>query len=330
MRILILEYITGGGMSSTSLCPALVREATLMLQALAKDLGELSGIRLSTMRDARLGTPDFEAKVYTVRNSDEFKQIFSLLLERVDAVWPIAPETQGVLEDISRRVLDAGKILLNSSPAAVRMAASKRRTLRRLEDCGLPVVPSYDSWQDLPEHAGEWVLKPDDGVGCEGLRLCRDIEALEGNEADRLFVIQPLISGLPVSMSMLCEQGRAWLLSCNLQRIIRRNDGFCLQGCVVNGFEDKQGVYRRLAEDIAAFLPHLWGYVGVDLIVTEQGPRVLEVNPRLTTSYAGLHAAMAENPALMVLGLLEGQDPVAGRSLQRDRIEVALEGACEG
>ena len=135
MRILILEYITGGGMSSISLCPALVREATLMLQALAKDLGELSGIRLTTMRDTRLGSPDFEAEVYFVSDTEEFKHVFSLLLKRVDAVWPIAPETQGVLEDISRRVLDAGKILLNSPPADAGFAACWRLFESRREGC---------------------------------------------------------------------------------------------------------------------------------------------------------------------------------------------------
>jgi len=43
--------------------------------------------------------------------------------------------------------------------------------------------------------------------------------------------------------------------------------------------------------------------VGIDLIDTESGPVVLEVNPRLTVSYAGLHSMLGFNPAGKVLAL---------------------------
>jgi len=41
----------------------------------------------------------------------------------------------------------------------------------------------------------------------------------------------------------------------------------------------------------------------VDFVETPGGPVVIEVNPRLTTSYAGLHRAIGLNPAKLVLGL---------------------------
>ena len=50
-------------------------------------------------------------------------------------------------------------------------------------------------------------------------------------------------------------------------------------------------------------MPGLWGYAGVDLIVSDQGPVVLEVNPRLTTSYAGLSQALNMNVAEKILAL---------------------------
>jgi predicted ATP-grasp superfamily ATP-dependent carboligase len=45
----------------------------------------------------------------------------------------------------------------------------------------------------------------------------------------------------------------------------------------------------------------LWGYVGVDLVLADAGPIVLEINPRLTTSYCGLRDALGINPAALVL-----------------------------
>ena len=43
--------------------------------------------------------------------------------------------------------------------------------------------------------------------------------------------------------------------------------------------------------------------MGIDLICTDSGPLVLEINPRLTLSYSGLHAGLMENPAALVLDL---------------------------
>ena len=78
---------------------------------------------------------------------------------------------------------------------------------------------------------------------------------------------------------MLCRDGEARLMSCNLQNVDIQDGRFHLRGCVVNGLEDAHGEYERLAGKIAAALPDLWGFVGVDLIETSDGPQVLEINP---------------------------------------------------
>jgi predicted ATP-grasp superfamily ATP-dependent carboligase len=52
----------------------------------------------------------------------------------------------------------------------------------------------------------------------------------------------------------------------------------------------------------------LFGYVGVDLIATDSCPVVLEINPRLTTSYVALKDALGANPAAQVLALAAGGD----------------------
>jgi hypothetical protein len=72
----------------------------------------------------------------------------------------------------------------------------------------------------------------------------------------------------------------------------------------VNAVPDVGGQLAALGGRIAAAIPDLWGYVGVDLVATASGPVVLEVNPRLTTSYCGLRLALQVNAAELVLGLL--------------------------
>lgn len=64
---------------------------------------------------------------------DDLERCLDDQIEYCDAVWPIAPETGGILERICRRVESAGKTLLASSGDGVSLAASKFETVKRLE-----------------------------------------------------------------------------------------------------------------------------------------------------------------------------------------------------
>ncbi len=328
MRVFVFEYVTGGGLLGTSIPASLVREGDLMLQALVSDLAALEGVQCLITRDARLGPPRVPADCRLVHHVAEFPQVWSETLAAADAVWPVAPEHQGTLEAISQAILAADRVLLNSSPAAVRTAASKLQTLRLLESQGVPVVPTFGMTDSLPLIPGPWVLKPDDGVGCLGIRLCRDQDALyrhwEHLADGPAFVAQPFVQGTPASLSLLVRDGDFVLLSVNRQRIAVMDEQLLLLGCVVNGLGSGDPRFRRLAGDVAAALPGLWGYVGVDLIATPDGPRVLEVNPRLTTSYVGLRESLGINPAALVLDLLAG-DGLHQGAVDGLAVDVCLE-----
>lgn len=68
---------------------------------------------------------------------------------------------------------------------------------------------------------------------------------------------------------------------------------------------------------MAEAIPGLEGLFGIDILLTAEGPVVVEVNPRLTTAYAGLRRA---------LGIQSGATG-AGASCRRSTarpVEVAL------
>jgi predicted ATP-grasp superfamily ATP-dependent carboligase len=290
----------------------LLREATLMLTSLISDLSAVSATVFGLF-DSRidLGLPVEAAFVGDVR---QWRHHFDRLVRAADAVWPIAPETDGLLEDLSQRVVAAGRQLLGSRPAAVRLAASKYATARALARAGVAVVPTYRCDERPAEQGVAWVAKPDDGVGCEGARVfdragrARNWAEAQGI-ADR-YVLQPLLVGGALSLCALACNGVGRLLSVNRQRVEMHGDTFAYRGSEVNVLQDADGAYQRLAQRAAAAIPGLWGYFGVDLIQTQSGPVVLEVNPRLTTSYAGLREALGVNPAAMVLGLLDDSAPL--------------------
>lgn len=297
MKIYVHEAVTGGSMPGQDLPPSLVREAQMMVDALTSDVREAG------------------ATVVT----DTFKG--------ADAAWIIAPETGGLLERLSRTVLDSGVRLLNSAPQAIALAASKLATAERLDLAGLPVVPTFTASDELPLYPGRWVVKPDDGAGAESTIRCWDAESAQELLRDGL-VAQPWIGGESLSLSLLTDGEQTVLMSINRQEITVDDDRVALSALVVNAFPDRADFFAEMGTAVVAALPGLYGWVGVDFIMAEGSPVILEVNPRLTTSYCGLRAARGLNPAALLLGTLEGKPlPHAGTFPPGDAIRLVLGGA---
>ena len=290
LKIFAFDYASGGGAPAAAVPDALRQQGRMMLHALQADLAEL---------------PDVE--LITIDAPDQFGRRFDACVQAADAVWPLAPEAGGLLEGLSRQVLGCQRILLGCAPPALRVAGSKLRTARTLASAGVAVAATYTAEQSLPPWSGAWVVKPDDGAGCLDTRIFPDAGAalawIAASGAPG-YVLQPFMAGKLGSLSLLCCDGAAQLLACNEQRIAVRDNQFHFLGTTVNALRERAGQLAPLAQAIAAAIPGLWGHVGVDFVVAEHGVVVLEVNPRITTSYAGLHASIGCNPAALALDLL--------------------------
>lgn len=312
MKIFVYEFITGGGLLREPLPESLAHEADLMVEALVLDLLSVPGITVMLSRDPRLplraSMHDSSLHPIAPDQDDDPFEFFAHAVQQVDAVWPIAPETGGVLTELSKIVIEERRILLGSRPSAVQLASSKSRTAVVLESAGISAIPSYTDPAEIPEQAGAWVIKPDDGAGCADAYIVpgwRDVRSWLAARAIEGFIAQPWVEGSALSLSLLCDRGEAWILSCNRQHVSVRDARLYLDGITVNAIPDALGAYGDLATRIASTIPGLWGYAGIDFIATERGPVVVEINPRLTTSYCGLNQALGMNPAAMVLSLLD-------------------------
>lgn len=329
LRIFAYEYITGGGLIHEALPPSLAREGEMMLRALITDLLDIPGVEVVATRDPRLPALDLPVVVFTPRDALHAKNIFSHCVGETDATWLIAPESGKTLERLSREVLAQRCALVGSSPEAVAISASKSETVRVLSTRGIKMIPTYAASDAVAETSGLWVAKPNDGQGCLDTRLFDNFALAVAWAYTRdvgNFVIQPFVSGEAYSLSMLCRDGDAILLTGNRQNVMIRDGQFYYLGGEVNALDITQDPYPQLARDIATALPGLWGYVGVDFIASETGPVVLEVNPRLTTSYVGLRAALNMNPALLVLNLFDASAPLPVIKAKPNRIMVEVDG----
>lgn len=310
MRLFVYEFVTGGGMAGEALPPTLVREADLMLQALIAELATLP-IELLTCRDPRLPPIDGVPTLVPAPGEDRFA-CFGRGVAASDAAWPTAPETGGILERLARMTLAAGRRLVGCRPEAIAVAASKVRTAAALAARGLPVVPTFTQPADLPALPGPWVVKPDDGAGAVDTRWLADRDAARRHLAAHPgSVAQPWLAGDALSLSLNCQESGVELLAVNRQHLSLDGGHVRLRALEVNILPDPARSFGAFAERIVAGIPGLSGYVGVDLVATAAGPVVLEVNPRLTTSYVGLARVLPRNLAAAVLGLDPGEAPAA-------------------
>ncbi len=317
--------MSGGGLTDRELSHSLMHDGMMMHSALLADLSAIPDVEVITTYDARLPLSDLPPSALVIPVDGKFAPHFNDCVQAADAVWLVAPECAGILESLSRLVVRSKRFLLGSRPRAVRIAASKRLTARKLANAGIPVVATYSSHDALPGKIEAWVVKPDDGAGCLNTRIfsgTRKALAWIKTEGNDSYVLQPFIAGQPCSLSLVCGGGLARVLSCNKQRIAVRDNQFYFLGSMVNSISDSTGQFDRLAQKIAAAIPGLWGYVGVNFILSEKGLIVLEVNPQMTTSFAGLHASTGCNPAQLVLGLLQGLDGLSQPACKRSAVSV--------
>lgn len=324
VKILVFEYITGGGFNKQKLPDSLAGEGNLMLNALLDDLMRLNNLEITVMLDGRLEAVAGINNIIIKPEHDVMEE-FARLVQQSDLVWPIAPEFDGILQKLCRMVESLGKVLLTSASTAVAIAGNKFRTYELLDRHRITTVPTRmlnDTYSP-----GEWMVKPLDGAGCSDSYVVTSRQDFERVAAGRSsYIIQPHLQGAKTSLSCLFKQGSGWLICANLQRFERVNQQYHLTDIVVNHHPDS-GAYQPLITKIAAALPELWGYAGIDLIENDYGfmdakaiakPLVLEINPRLTTSFVGIYKALGINVAEAVLQLLHGEpvlNPTCNQSI---------------
>jgi predicted ATP-grasp superfamily ATP-dependent carboligase len=303
-KIFVCEFITGGGLCAEPLTDSLAREGALMRNALLRDLVGLS-YHISTAVDARLVPPHCEHVV--VHADDDAWLVWEKQIKNADATWIIAPETEGVLNYLTQLVTRQGKLVLGCGLESIKITSEKMATYLALEKAGIATIPTY-SFDNWPKSHWIWLAKPNDGAGSNDAVCFNNADDLqdwiERNDKQHTHVIQPFQPGDSASISCVIKNGKAQLLSCNSQEIDIDNHKLRYMGGVINGMREHWAQFEFVANQIAEVIPDLAGYVGIDVIVDHDAVIVVEINPRLTTSYVGLREAIGVNPAELIINTL--------------------------
>lgn len=303
-----------------------------MRRALIEDFLKISRCEVETLQDVRV---PFDAvsgvAAHPVESFEEEQKAFEECCQRADVALVVAPEIDGAL--LQRATWLAENTAKNArlkqlvcQPEMIALASSKHQTAIALSIAGVPTphggllqnAEELLAWQmGVNANSGQsksYVLKPDDGAGSWHLHRWKAGKKLD--PADLRFPLryENFCEGIAASISLItsefaeCEP----LILPPLEQFLGADDGAYLGGRWL-GDDSQVERARRLAAKVAKALPSTNGFWGIDIVLgdAKDGSQdfVIEVNPRITSSYIGLRCWTGANLVQAMLDMANGKKP---------------------
>lgn len=303
MNVFLWEALCAGAMGEAE--PSLLAEGRAMLAALIADVLRIDGCSVETITgDTRLADElriDDCMTIHIATDPQTEQTCFQQLAAECDWTWIIAPEIDGCLSERTRLAQSAGGRVVGSTLEAIELTSDKLATARHLEAHGIPTIETRP-FDPATVPTCPCVIKPRHGAGSMGVRLIENATAWQevttAISPDE-YVIQPFIAGTPLSIAALIDRDSITTLPIARQRL--SNDGtFTYLGGRIGDCLDMQSEAEALVRRVCECIPELAGYVGFDLIHAND-LQVVEINPRLTTSYVGYRQLTNDNLARRLL-----------------------------
>lgn len=279
--------------------------------------------------------------VITAGGAAAWLQQPSLPPETIRRLMIIAPEFHNLLVDrltAAESLVWRQTHVLNVSSVASAIFSDKFVTARWLRqhslatpgtwlltasECETLLKASASAKSDADsEGCSSFVVKPRDGAGCDQVHLLRlprgFVRQLDGAQhsvpSEAAWILQRRVRGLACSISLIGQgtAGPAIILQPGRQRICRARGGLLTyRGGQIPCEPAAAAAITQTAEQFAAAIGPFDGWLGMDVVVhgaswnRRQGESVsiIEINPRLCTSYIGYRALAGENLAMRLLQL---------------------------
>jgi predicted ATP-grasp superfamily ATP-dependent carboligase len=306
MNILVYEYFSGGGSDQVFNAENLYSLGWGMLHACIEDCLD-AGHQVCTLIDRRLQGKLSVACAVKLVSQGQSLSAFEEMLTEADAVLLIAPETGGTLSRLTSLVEHSGKLLLGSTTQATRIAGDKFASSLALVNHGCK-VPSTALWPVAVEELGTpgpWILKPRSGAGCEGIYLTASPDAIHVSQEE--YIIQEYVRGTAASVAMIAGKSNAMILSVNFQKMVFDPSPH-YKGGTIPLIHPLSKAAMACARVVPLAIPGLRGYVGVDMVLTDQEVYIIEVNPRITFAYCGLRRVASKNLMKIIIRAAQGFD----------------------
>lgn len=293
-----------------------------MLRSVVSDF-KAAGHNVTVLLDSRLSAlkaPLDSDNLVTIASKEEAETTMEKVSDHADAFYVIAPEQNQILQSMVNWVERKGLLSLNCLSSGIEKASNKASLYERAEKTGLntPKTRLFSLLEKTDkitsaindEIGFPVIVKPVSGSGCGGLSLVKhpsEIEAAIGkvkrDGASECFMVQKLLDGVAASVTLFSSGGKAVPVSLNQQDVILGppESASNYTGGVVPLDNPLRYEAFASAKQLVESYGDLKGYVGVDLVLTENAAFVVDINPRLTTSYVGLRKVARFNLAEALL-----------------------------
>ena len=297
-------------------------EGRAMLGALLCDGLRADDLELTLLLDGAAtlplpqGVDHDRVTVIRVPNGDERRR---LAAAAAGADWTliVAPETDGILADRVALARAAGGRVAAAGGAFITLAADKQATVLALAGAGVAVPAGclLPAGERLPNaFRRPAVAKALDRCGGDGLVVVPRGADLPPAPLPRR--VEAFVAGVPVGVSCLCGPAEMIALPPVRQRFSTGIHPGYLGG-------DRQlsqllecramALARRAIRGLESPVRRAGGWVGVDMILGDRedgcDDRVLEINPRMTTSFVGLSTLGTASLLRAMLAIAAG-DPL--------------------
>lgn len=226
-------------------------------------------------------------------SADNLNSYLKKIGPEIDAFWIIAPETNNELIEAKKILHD--KLWVGCEIHALNLTTNKTSTKKKLVEFDI-LNPDSNIYKNLPHF--EYIVKPEDGAGCESItkyisyNKAKNSLLLRRAQGEKV-ILEKFIPGQNMSFSMLCSDKNFEVLSINKQLVnIKKNGKLSYDGiCRINHEVDRNFKIKinTIAKKIGKAIPGLKGFVGVDFVLDKDSNIcVIEINPRITCSYIGL------------------------------------------
>ena len=339
MKILLFEWLTGGGMWGESLnlesAGHLLDQGIAMVSAVGQDLTKFAQVDwlvdsrliasnaldgLDTQAAAHLRGLTGLVDVHSVDSLVTLKSKLRSLAKDADSILLIAPETDACLANSIRWLGEQQHKLISPALDFVVATSDKNRLAKRLDQCGFYEIPQgtdLESFLKLPTSQQiDWfpiVVKPADGAGSEGVKYFDETTELRDwllqNSAIQLanFRAEHFVAGTSASIAAICRGDHEPIFFPAMEQILHPppvGEYLRSEDCLS---DSQQLRAKQLAAKAIACLPNTTGFIGLDIVLADDpvsGKDVLiEVNPRITMSYLKLSQMLDDGQiARMMLG----------------------------
>ena len=336
MKVLLIEWACSQQTEDGDCQTVYLSEGRAMLVALAEDLIGC-GHQVVTLARENIFEISPLIEIHEPIVGSDICSVINMLAKKCDCAFLIAPECNGILVQMVREIEKTSVLNLGCSSSAVSLCGDK---LNLYKYWFMNRVPTPNTWSQIDEveSDGPLVIKPKDGAGCERTMIVRDIydakRKLTGINEDEQgkLIFQSFVHGFSASISCLLRfDGTQIFMPACAQTIANRNGKISYEGGWGPLPQEMQSRCENLARVALRGIDGIQGWVGIDVILGDcpkgNNDFVIEINPRLTSSYLGIRHLLEPSPIPWWLSTANG--PLKFRDNKGKRLKWMKSGEME-